>query len=485
MLGLLWLQAIAAFAVAAARGPSGRDLAGGAAIAVLALVGSFERVGREGRTLAVVLGLVGCSAMLGHGWNTPEAHFHMLVTLMALTVYEDWAALGAALAILAGGHAVLGVTDAESLAGPGESIWPWAAVHGLFIVTAAAAVIASWTLNESMRRKAAASEQALRASGRRLREQQETLRLVAAVARDIATKPDARSSICAATAELAGSTFTALWEHQGENRLVLTAAAGVELEPGQQIEVGREASGAGIAFLSGQRFFAPDAETNPALSRRMVDSTGARSLLFEPVRRGEEVVAVLVLGWTRRIEDLSSRETSVISLLADETAVAVERSDMLAQLAALARTDPLTGLANRRVWEERLPVEIARAERSGEPLSLLVVDLDGFMAVNDTQGHQAGDRVLKEVAASWRGVVRPTDLIARFGGDEFVVLLPGCSTEVAVELADRLRAAMPLDLTCSVGVVEWTGDDAEQFLARADLALYDAKAGGRNRTAAR
>ena len=129
--------------------------------------------------------------------------------------------------------------------------------------------------------------------------------------------------------------------------------------------------------------------------------------------------------------------------------------------------------------------EAVSTVRSGDPLSLLVIDLDAFKTINDTQGHQAGDRILKEVAAAWRGVVRPTDLIARFGGDEFVVLLPGCPTDVAVQLADRLRGAMPHELTCSVGVVEWTGDEAEQFLARADRALYAAKAEGRNRTAAR
>ncbi len=335
------------------------------------------------------------------------------------------------------------------------------------------------------RATAAGAEEALRASEQRLLEEQSTLRLVAAVARDIATQPDARSSICRATVELSGSTIATLWEHEGDNRLVLTAGAGVDLQTGEVLDVGREASGVGIAFLSGQRFFAPRARGNPAISQRMVEATGMDSVLFEPVRRGDQVVAVLALGWARPIDELTTRETSVIALIADETAVAVERSDMLAQLAALARTDPLTGLPNRRVWEEQLPVEIARAYRGGEPLSLLVIDLDNFKAVNDSHGHQAGDRVLKEVAASWRDVVRPTDLIARFGGDEFVVLLPGASTAAAVHLAERLRAAMPRELTCSVGVVEWAGDEPDQFLARADLALYEAKAEGRNRTAAR
>ena len=486
MLRLLWLHAIALPLVAAAEGIGPLLALGiGAVLVALALAGGYERAGRGIRTLAVALGLIASSAIFVRLWDAPEAHFHFFVTVMALTLYEDWAPLGAALAFVGAHQVALGALDPVALYGRDGDLWLWSAVHALFTVTVAGVVIVSWSLNENVRRTAAASEEALRASERRLLEEQETLRLVAAVTRDIATKPDARSSICAATVELAGSTFSTLWEHQGDNRLLLTACAGIDLPTGETIHVGREASGAGIAFLSGQRFFAPDARGNPAVSKRMVESTGARSLLFEPVRRGDQVVAVLTLGWGRGITDLSSRETSVIALLADETAVAVERSDMLAQLAALARTDPLTGLANRRVWEEQLPVEIARAQRSGDPLSLLVIDLDAFKTINDTQGHQAGDRILKEVAAAWRGVVRPTDLIARFGGDEFVVLLPGCPTDVAVQLADRLRAAMPHELTCSVGVVEWAGDEAEQFLARADRALYAAKAEGRNRTAAR
>ena len=360
-----------------------------------------------------------------------------------------------------------------------------AGVHAAFVVVAAATVVVAWMRNERVRRTAAATEQALRSSERRLLEEQETLRLVAGVTRDIATKEDARSSICAATVELAGCGFATLWEHDGEDHLVLTAGAGIELPLGETIAVGREQSGAGIAFLSGQRFFVADALGHPAVSQRMLELTGARSLLFEPVRRGEKVVAVLALAWAPAMDALSSREASLISLLADETAVAVERSDMLAQLAALARTDPLTGLANRRVWEEQLPLEMGQAQRTGEPLSLLMVDLDGFKEVNDREGHLAGDRLLKEVAAAWRGVLRPTDRIARFGGDEFVVLLPACGTAAAVELADRLRGAMPHGLTCSVGVVEWAGDDAYAFVERGDAALYEAKAEGRDRTAAR
>ena len=361
----------------------------------------------------------------------------------------------------------------------------WAGAPAVFTVATGVAVIVCWRLHANVRRAAAATELALRASQHRLLEEQSTLRLVAAVTRDIATKPDARSSICAATVQVVGCSFAGLWERSGDDRLVLTACDGADLNVGEIIHLGKEQSGAAITFLSGSRFFVPDTRGHPAVSQRMVELTGAHSVLFEPVRRGDQVVAVLALCWTRAVAALSPREQSAVALLAAETSVAVERSDMVAQLAALARTDPLTGLANRRVWEERLPLEIARARRSGESLSLLVIDLDGFKEINDRGGHQSGDRVLKEVAASWRGVVRSSDHLARIGGDEFVVLLPACRAAAAAGLADRLRDVMPDDLTCSVGAVEWAGDDAEEFLARGDAALYAAKAEGRDRTTVR
>jgi diguanylate cyclase (GGDEF)-like protein len=161
---------------------------------------------------------------------------------------------------------------------------------------------------------------------------------------------------------------------------------------------------------------------------------------------------------------------------------------LLAQVAALyrevgrlARTDGLTGVANRRSWDEELPRELARAARSGQPLCLALLDLDHFKAYNDRCGHQAGDRLLKASAAAWQAKLRKTDLLARYGGEEFAVLLPDCAPASAMEIAERLRTAQP-EVTCSIGVAAWDfREDAAELVARADRALYAAKAGGRNR----
>jgi diguanylate cyclase (GGDEF)-like protein len=138
-------------------------------------------------------------------------------------------------------------------------------------------------------------------------------------------------------------------------------------------------------------------------------------------------------------------------------------------------------VANRRAWDDELPMELARAARSGQPLCVALLDLDHFKAYNDQHGHQAGDRLLKAAAAAWQGRLRKTDLLARYGGEEFAVLLPDCGPAAAIEIAERLRTAQP-EGTCSIGVAAWDGqEEATGLVARADRALYAAKKAGRDR----
>jgi diguanylate cyclase (GGDEF)-like protein len=111
-----------------------------------------------------------------------------------------------------------------------------------------------------------------------------------------------------------------------------------------------------------------------------------------------------------------------------------------------------------------------------------MVDLDRFKEFNDEYGHQAGDRLLKEIAAIWRDVMRPTDVLARYGGEEFVVLLPNCALDRAIDVMERLRGLIPEGETCSAGVACWDRlEGAEALVSRADDALYRAKREGRDR----
>ena len=136
-------------------------------------------------------------------------------------------------------------------------------------------------------------------------------------------------------------------------------------------------------------------------------------------------------------------------------------------------------MPNRRAFDEELPRAIARAERSGEPLALAYMDLNGFKALNDRDGHAAGDRVLKEVAASWQAQLRQSDVLARVGGDEFAVVLPDCGTSDVDVVAGRLRDAVTHAAGCGLGLVVWDGrESAGELVRRADEALYADKARG-------
>ncbi|AEV85072.1 biofilm maintenance protein MbaA [Actinoplanes sp. SE50] len=152
------------------------------------------------------------------------------------------------------------------------------------------------------------------------------------------------------------------------------------------------------------------------------------------------------------------------------------------RLRELAERDVLTGLPNRRAWDEALPAALNRAARDGSPVTVAILDVDHFKAFNDTYGHPAGDRLLREAAASWRANLREADLIARYGGEEFVALLPGTPLGEATITVDRLRPTTPMGCTFSAGVATWDGhESAAELVSRADRALYRAKHAGRDR----
>jgi len=169
----------------------------------------------------------------------------------------------------------------------------------------------------------------------------------------------------------------------------------------------------------------------------------------------------------------------------------VQRSNQ--KLEHLAATDPLTGIGNRRQFIARTHVEIARAKRIGTPLSLLSLDLDHFKSINDKYGHPGGDSVLCGFVQKCLDAIRPYDVVARVGGEEFMVLLPGATHDVAFAVAERLRSAIadhafevgippPIKITISIGVSEFgrDGDTLDSFLGVADQRLYRAKHEGRN-----
>lgn len=186
-------------------------------------------------------------------------------------------------------------------------------------------------------------------------------------------------------------------------------------------------------------------------------------------------------------------ETEFTALIRDVS----ERAKLIDELKRQALIDLLTGLPNRRAFNEQAADQIALARRHNRPLTVLMIDLDRFKRINDTYGHPAGDMVLRAMASAGKSILRQSDIFARLGGEEFAVLLPETSEEQAIMIADRLRQAIaksrfdhdwegqtPIAFTVSIGVAPCFHDDSaiEYALKRADRSLYSAKQDGRNRT---
>jgi len=238
-----------------------------------------------------------------------------------------------------------------------------------------------------------------------------------------------------------------------------------------------------MTMNTGESVFAPFLESVETDSPPGFAGREIKSILCCPILRDGKAIATLCAGWRKRVRDDEEVDPTVIKILAAEAAATIDHSDLLLQLVDTASTDPLTGLPNRRAWDRLLRNGLLESRQVEKPFSIAILDLDHFKGYNDTHGHQAGDRLLREAAAAWKNALRKGDIIFRWGGEEFTVMLPHCSQEQAVEVAERLRAATPGSQTTSAGVSTWNGrESAEALFARTDAALYQAKETGRNQT---
>jgi diguanylate cyclase (GGDEF)-like protein len=310
------------------------------------------------------------------------------------------------------------------------------------------------------------------------------LEAVSEVARQLATQSDSRAvgwAICSAAVRTAGASAAVLWRPTvAGDALQADAAAGADVE-GIHLPFVTPASGAIQVFTSAEDRFEPLRAGHSA--QELGPSLDAGAALWEPVLKDEgAAVGVLAVYWRDRLEELSPETQRAIRLLALEAAIAIDRGELLGRLEIAARTDDLTGLLNRRAWDEELGRELARADRSGTALCVAILDLDRFKLYNDTHGHQAGDRFLKQIAGQWSQSLRTGDILARYGGEEFALALPGADREGSIKLLERLRRVTPKGERVSAGVVQWDGRESEhELIARADQALYGAKRTGRDR----
>lgn len=218
--------------------------------------------------------------------------------------------------------------------------------------------------------------------------------------------------------------------------------------------------------------------------RAVEDAKPSRVSLHLPIAPDARVLGVVQFDFSPTQTGISDRTRGLCEAVVAHAGVALDRAHKTSELAYLATTDPLTGLANRRRLDADLVREIARADRGGEPLAVAMVDLDHFKAYNDEHGHLEGDLLLASFGAYLAAQVRAMDAVGRYGGEEFLLLLPNTTAAEADAVAGRLlrawRASSPT--TFSAGVAQRVqGESPEALVARADRALYAAKAAGRDR----
>jgi diguanylate cyclase (GGDEF)-like protein len=224
---------------------------------------------------------------------------------------------------------------------------------------------------------------------------------------------------------------------------------------------------------------------------RRANLRSVQSLLILPLVVREDAIGTLAIAAHRR-DAFTDTVRRTLQVLANQLAVSLANAASVRRLEEMATTDGLTGCLNKRAFLIELDQKLRAAQRFERPLSLIVTDIDHFKSVNDTYGHATGDVVIRELGEILRGMKRDTDVVARFGGEEFCVLCEETDTDGAVQLAERVREALgacefkseigKLQVTCSLGVATFPADagDTNALFEAADKALYAAKHGGRN-----
>jgi len=414
---------------------------------------------------ACVFGSLAALTLMVYGAGGPDsgAALVLLLPVVWMALYGDRVEVLVTLALMLTALIGLTVADTEGALLPSDL--------RRIVVFLTVPALTAWTVSSLMQR--------LGASEREARQGQAVLEAVAKAAREIREAQDGRRTACEALVRVSQGSSALLLEPDGADHLVVTTSVGTRVL-GLSLPLDQP-SAAALAFTTGLPVYVADTRRDDRVSSELMGLTGAGSVLVQPFRHGGSVRGVVEVVWPDPRPVAEPRVAEAVTVLVEEIGSALERSDLLSTLRRRATTDPLTGLSNRRVWRERLPELMAMPG----PLSVAVLDLDLFKAYNDSHGHLAGDGLLQALGKVWLPLLRPQDMLVRWGGEEFALALPECPLPEAHRVLERLRAAVPSDQTVSAGIACWDGSEPiESLMARADAALYEAKSAGRNRVVA-
>jgi diguanylate cyclase (GGDEF)-like protein len=290
--------------------------------------------------------------------------------------------------------------------------------------------------------------------------------------------------------------FSVMLIDDATHQLVIEAVAGTAPQNARGTRFHLGEGVAGEVAARGETVYVPDVAKDPRYLHYKGQARTVGSFLSVPLRTKGRILGVMNFN-RPRVDAFSPQETRLAEAIAAQASLAIANARLYQQTLELSFTDALTGVPNRRQLFLRLENELSRSLRFGDPVSLLMIDLDLFKRINDAHGHRVGDGVLRGVALSLRRSIRKIDIVARYGGEEFCVVLPRVGKPEALDVAEKLRRAVaaasmpgpeghgPLSVTISVGVAT-LGIDAEDvagLVEKADGALYEAKRLGRDRVA--